>query len=154
MLVDQLERMLQEASSYFNINLSLEGKAACQVDMPNGLTLVIEPAADGDGVMVFCGLANVPPGRYREDLFAAGLKANGLAERGPGVFGFLEKSALFGLYERIPENRVTGKRIFSVGQALMEKGTTWKDDIDGGRIPIVQTGISAGPSSGMFGMMP
>ncbi|MCB1119695.1 MAG: CesT family type III secretion system chaperone, partial [Chlamydiia bacterium] len=95
----------------------------------------------------------IPPGRYRADFFRQALKANGLPPPRFGTFAYSKQANSFVAYEILPRATVTAEAIAEFLLPFMEKARKWKEGLERGEIPSLESSQSPSPSgSGMFGL--
>jgi hypothetical protein len=146
--------MIDELAKILNIKLSPDPNGTCLIRFPNGLNMQIERQKGSNDVFLVIELGNLSVGRYREDVLVAALKANGAPYPRVGVFAFSPTIDNLILFERIPENFISGLKVFEIMMPLAYKGKLWKDQMERGSIPTTeeQKLPTEKTQRGMFGL--
>jgi len=149
--------LLEELGKELEIkNLEPGDNDSCIISFPSGIEIQIEPYQKGDFLLLCVDIGEVPPGRYREDVFREALKANGMPYPRHGIFAYSEQSDHMLIFELISLHELNGVRIASVLIPLKEKAEKWKEALDSGVVPLayVASTTSAAGSGGIFGLQP
>ncbi len=152
MVLDLFDSLLKELGKALEIeDLHLDDTKTCLVKFPNGLEVYIEPYEKGEDMLIMCQLGQVPPGRYREDMFREALKANGMYYPRYGTFAYSDQSDRLVLFDLLPLTDLTGDKIATFLVPFMEKAFTWKETIEKGEVPVFTTTTAATSPMGLFG---
>lgn len=127
--------MIDELAKILNIKLSPDSNGVCLIKFPNGLNLQLERQKGSSDVFIVAELGNLFVGRYREDVLMAALRANGAPYPRVGIFAFSTPVENLVLFERVPENFVSGLKVFEIMMPLAYKAKLWKDHLARGSIP-------------------
>lgn len=157
MVADHFDSLLQELGKSMQIeDLHLDSSGTCLIAFPSGLEVYIEPYRQGNFMLISTNVGEVPPGRYREDVFKEALKANGISHPRHGTFAFSDQTGQLILFALLSLNELNGEKIATFLTPYMEKAVSWKNMISSGNIPVAQTAYTSKTSApmGMFGMRP
>lgn len=146
-LLEELGRALQITDLHPDRNNS------CLIRLKNGLQLQVEIHPKTESLLLGCDLGDLPPGRFRVDLFREALRANGLPYPQHGILAYSQKSDHLILFEFLPLKDLTGDKIADEVTPFAEKALLWKNGIANNEVPVV-TFAGARPSMGMFGLRP
>lgn len=153
MVTDQFGAILDELAHALNISkLQADANNSCLIKFKGGIRVQIEPELSGKFLILGSDLGEVPAGRYRENLFAEALKANGMPRPHYGFFAFSKKNDHLVLMEYLPLQDLRGDKIADHLPLFIEKVKLWKDSIYRGEIP--PTAVVTSRPMGMFGMRP
>lgn len=155
MVTDLLGALLQELAKALKIAaLSPDSNNSCLVKLASGLQIQIELDRTGEFLILGSDLGEVPPGKYRENLFKEALKANDADHPIHGILAFSKKTEHLVLFEKISIKDLNGAAIAEEIAPFAEKGLMWENAIKRGEIPVI-TGIrTSDKASGMFGLRP
>lgn len=157
MVQDVYDTILQELGEALDIkDLHLDEVNTCLIKFKNGLEVYIEPYEKDEFMLISTDIGEVPPGRFREDVFREALKANGLPSPRYGTFAFSEQNNRLVFFGMLSLRELNGEKIASFLQPFMEKALVWKNAIEAGDVPVADTmttSQSRGPM-GMFGLRP
>lgn len=157
MVGDLFESLLQEMGKAMNIpDLHADSNNSCLIAFDSGIEVQIEPYDRGEFLLIVCDLGEIPPGRYREDVFREALKSNGLPHPRPGTFGYSEQSNHLIFFGLLSLRELNGEKIASFMEPFMEKAAAWKNALERGDVPLADTMTTshAGGPGGLFGLRP
>lgn len=157
MVSDLFESILQEFGQAMEIpDLHADANNSCLIAFDTGIEVQIEPYERDDFLLIVCDLGEVPPGRYREDVFREALKSNGLPSPRPGTFAFSEQSNHLVLFGLLSFRELNGEKIASFLYPFMDKAVVWKKSLERGDVPLADTMTTshAGGPGGLFGLHP
>lgn len=152
MVTELLGTLLQELGQSLGVrNLQPDANNSCLLKYPDGQEIQVELDDTGEFLLIGAKLGPVPPGRYREDLFVAALKANAMPHPLHGILCYGPKADNMLMFQKINIKDLNGARIAAEIPPFVEKARLWTDAIKRGDVPLV-TQEGAPRSSGMFGL--
>ncbi|MGA8163486.1 MAG: CesT family type III secretion system chaperone [Waddliaceae bacterium] len=158
MVTDFFDSFLEELGQAMDIDdLHHDDNNTCLIKFQTGLEVQIEPFEKGDFLLICSDLGHVAPGRYREDVFREALKANGLPYPQYGTFAYSEQSDHLLLFGLLSFKELNGEKIASFLYPFMEKAVAWKEQINGGEVPLATTSTAGAATTslgGLFGLKP
>ena len=157
MVTDFFGALLKELGALTEMpNLAPDENNTCLIKFKGDLLVQIEVARDENHVIIGSNLGEVAVGSYRNNLFEAALKANGLPQPRPrnGIFAFSQYAGQLVLFDMFKSKDVTGQVIADFLPAFLETVKVWKEAISNGDTPVVATTFVSKPSGGMFGLRP
>jgi len=89
-VVDKFENLLKKLSSILDTNLKVDSNGACSILFDNLLTVQLQPDDSFENLIIFCPIAQLLAGKFRENVLLSTLKAN---NKFPyfGIFGYFSK---------------------------------------------------------------
>lgn len=99
-------------------------------------------------------IAEIPIGRYRENILREALKFNGLNQLHGGAFAFSKKTQRLFLFDMLPFNDLSVDQILTILKTLSERVTQWKEALNRGDIPTIGATTQARSGGGIFGIRP
>ena len=157
MVTDFFGALLKELGALISMpELAPDQNNTCLIKFKGDVLVQIEVARDEYHVIIGSNLGEVPVGSYRNNLFEAALKANGLPPKRPssGTFAFSQYAGQLVLFEMFNSKDVTGQTIADFLPSFLEKVKIWKEAIAKGDTPVIETTFAAKPTGGMFGLRP
>lgn len=155
MVSDLFGTLLQELSILLKIpDLHADANNSCLIKFKDETLVQIEIDHSGEFLIVGSDLGAVPTGRYRENLFAEALKANGLQHPRYGTFAYSKQSDRLVIFEMLRLKELTGMKVAEFLTPFLVKAKLWNEAISKGDIPIVSATSPSGRTAGMFGLIP
>lgn len=155
MVEEPFESLLQDIGKAMNIpNIHADANNSCLIAFDTGIEIQLEPFERDEFLLIVCDLGEVPPGRYREDVFKEALKSNGLPFPRYGTFAYSEQSGHLLLFGLISFREINGEKVASFLYPFMEKAVVWKQFLEKGDVPLADTmttSQTSGPG-GLFGL--
>lgn len=153
MVTDFFGSLLQELGPLIQIaNLAPDGNNCCLIKFKDNIFVQMELARNGSDVIVGSSLGEVPVGAYRENLFKAALRANGLPSPRCGTFAYSKQKNQLVLFEIFPIKGITGAVLAEFLILFLEMVKVWKEAITRGDVPLIESLRPSGPKAGMFGL--
>lgn len=156
MVTDLFGSILQELSAALKIplpGLHPDANNSCLLKLHGNIEVQLEIDREGKYLIAGSELGLVSPGRYRENLFLAALKANDLPYPRYGTFAYSRQSGQMVLFEMFDIKDLTGQKIADFLPQFLIKIRIWKEAIQRGEIPAVaSTFVSGSHAPGLFGL--
>lgn len=154
MVSDLFSSLLEELGKILQIpDLHPDRNRACLIKFPDGLTVQIEMDGQASQITLLSNLGELPPGKYRENVFREALKANGMPHPIHGTLAYSKKADNLVMYQRLAVKDLSGDKINLALTPFLEKARAWKEAISRSEIPLVSGGIyTSSGGSGMFGL--
>lgn len=133
--VSKFEELIESLGQVLNVSLQAEQGYMCKLNAGGTIKLQIEYNEKKDNIVIASFLTELPPGKFREDVLMAGLKANG-TEDSFGIFAFSSSNDNLILQLYLPIS-ITPQNLADKIKQFIEKGTEWKEAIEQGNISLV-----------------
>jgi hypothetical protein len=146
----ELERIIEILADELDTELNLDAGNLCNIMINDQIAVQLELDKTGENVMLGCMILEISPGKFRENVLKAALKANYVKEKGIGNFSYIPKSATLCLFEFLPLDYLTEESTFKFFTDFCNKALNWHENLQAGRIPTISSGGS--PSSNPFGI--
>lgn len=132
MSVDRFQELLSELGKIFHMPLHPDDLYACSLQI-GPLTIQLELDPTQQELLLFTKVAELPPGKFRENILCETLKHNNLPDPRPGTFGYLAKTNHLALFQRYPLPLLTGDLLANLFGAFYELGSAWHLAIQNGQ---------------------
>lgn len=132
-MMSLFEILLEELGKVFELKLHTDRKGACSIQVRPNLVVQLQPDPSQEGLWIFALLAEIPPGKFREEVLKEALKANGLATLRPGVFGYVQNTNQLALSQKYPFEILDGERLCGLLGAFLDLAEKWQDALQQGR---------------------
>jgi hypothetical protein len=147
-MTDQFEELLQQLGKVFHLKLHVDKSHACSIRLHDQITIQLQLDISQEHLWIFSKLTEVPPGKFRENIFREALKANSLPDPRIGIFAYLANTNHLVLFQKYPIQILNGDRLAGLIGALLEMADSWMKAIASGQ----SAPPSARPSSNPFGL--
>lgn len=155
MVTDLFGTLLQElGQSLGHIELHPDHNSSCLIHLKEGINIQVELDRGAQNLILGCNLGTVPPGKYRENLFNAALKANDLPPPLHGILAFSQKTQHLILFEKINVRDLTGEKVAAEVNPFAQKAVTWSEALKRNDVPAIEAHGAPRGGGGMFGMRP
>ena len=129
--MDKFEQIIWDLGEAIKIPLYVDKNQACNLLLDEHLEIQMQMDRDETHLFLCAFVANVPPGRFREDVLRDTLKANG--EPHPhGAFAFYEKKNLLVLQQFISIEQLNGEPLVTRLEAFIQEAEEWHQAIKSG----------------------
>lgn len=132
---ERLQQLLDELSQIFHLPLKIDRHHACSIQIKEGVTLQLQLDPLQENLFLFAKVGEVPPGKYRENVFKEALKTHSLPEPRIAHFGFIAKSAELALFHSYPLTILKGELLAGLIGAFLQYAIEWKKGLAQGTIP-------------------
>lgn len=148
------ESLLQEWGNSVGIPLTINNKQTCRIEFEEeGVTMQIDLDPQGDQLVFGCILGVINPGSYRDSVFKAALRANGLSSSPRGILSYSDKLGALMLHEFMPIATADAEKLGNMIVLFRMHAKAWIDAIKAEGLPTIQAeGKRSAKGSGMFGM--
>lgn len=137
-MTNQLEELLHQLGKVFHLDLHVDRTLACSIQVHQNLTIQLQLDVAQENLWIFSKLLEVPPGKFRENVFREALKANGLPDPCTAVFGYISNTNHLALFQKYPLEILNGERLAGLIGAFVEMAENWIQAIASGRpAPII-----------------
>lgn len=156
MITGEFAAVLDELGKILEISdLTPDENNSCLIRLPGDIRVQIEMNRDEKTLIIGHTFDQLPPGKYRENLFEAALKANGLPQPLYGIFSFSDRTDQLFLYDRLPIKNLRGQQVADFLIRFIEKVKTWEKALKNEEVPLIrEMTTSRRLGSGPFGLRP
>lgn len=124
-MTDRFEELLHELGKVFHLELHVDRSHACSIQMSDGLTIQLQLDVSQENLWIFSKLAEIPPGKFRENVFREALKANALPNPRTAIFGYLANTNHLALFQKYPLTILNGDRLAGLIGSFIEMAENW-----------------------------
>lgn len=151
--MDRFAELLSDLGRAVNLPLHPDKKRICQLNVNSGLFHIqISDEPGKERILIATFVADVPPGKFRENILRDALKAN--ASFPPlEIFGYSERNNKLALFAHLPYLDLTGEKLSAFLSHFIDKCQAWRTAIDTGAPPPLGTTPKKSDIS-IFGLSP
>ncbi len=125
-MIGQFPELLKELGRVFHLELHLDQVGACSILIPPQLVVQLQLDSGQEKLFLFTKIAEIPPGKFRENILMEGLKANAVADPLPGVLCYLAATNHLALYQSYPLLILNGERLASFFSNFAQMADNWR----------------------------
>ena len=143
--MNKFELLIQDLGKILGFPLQAEKTYLCKLFIKNKIHLQIEYDEAYERIFITSIVFEIPPGKFREDVLIAALKANYI-DSSLGFFSYVDgiQSLILQLYLPIS---ITSALLATLLQQFTAKAIAWKEALESGNISqLVPTATSSFPS--------
>jgi len=130
--VNKFAALIEQLGHTLGIRLQAEKESMCTLRMKDKVKVQIEYDDTADRIVLLCFVAEVPPGKFREETLITALQAN-FHDTSLGFFAYLDKMQTLVLQMYLPLS--TGPSLLgTLLEQFTAKGIEWKEAVESGRV--------------------
>ncbi|MEM7174595.1 MAG: CesT family type III secretion system chaperone [Chlamydiota bacterium] len=128
------QELVWDLGEMMKIPFHIDENNACRLLIGEKLPIQLEMDDMGENVLVAASVSEIPPGRFREDLLKAALKAN--APYNPhGALAYVEKKNILVLYKFLAISQCTAPKLVEFLVPFIEYAESWQASVLSGIPP-------------------
>jgi hypothetical protein len=129
--MDRFQQLLWDLGELIELPLHLDKHNACKLLIDEKLPVQIEIDPEKEQLLVAGMIAELPPGRFRENVLKETLKLN--ATYHPfGIFAFVEKINILVLYKYLLMSDLNGEKLTDFLEIFVDELVSWNSAITSG----------------------
>ncbi len=129
--MDRFEEFLNNLGTILGIPLHPDKNRACQLRIHDTLHVLMTPEENKQSLLISGFICEVPPGKFKENVFKESLKANGAFPR-VGTLGFCMRKNQLALFAYFPLFELKADQIANFLAQFIEKIEGWRSAIEKG----------------------
>lgn len=133
-MIDAFSQIIQELGQTLQIELHPDKFNTVSLQIQS-IVVQLELSLDQESLFLFCKIGEIPPGKFLENVLIAALKANGLPDPRPGIFGFIAKTNQLSLHQSYSMKLLNGTTLASFLASFTELADAWFQSLTKGIIP-------------------
>lgn len=137
-MTGEFQDLLKELGSIFHLELEVDKSGACSILIPPQIVIQMQLDSGQEKLFLFCKIAEIPPGKFRENILKEGLKANALPDPVSGILAYLHPTNHLVLFQSYPVSILTGERLATFFSNFAQMAESWQQALLSGQ---------SGPSS-------
>jgi hypothetical protein len=127
-MIDKFESLLKLLSNKFNTDLKIDQNQSCLISFDDTVNVQFELDEALENLIIFSPIAQLPPGKFRENVLLNALKEN---DKFPylAVFGYLEKTNSLAIYNLLNFSSLDNETLYSFINAFVELAFLYHDAV-------------------------
>ena len=132
--MDRFHDILHQLGEIIHVPLYPDKHRACRLNINDLLHVQIDEDSNQERLLIAAFIGDVPPGKFRENLFRECLKANHVFPRF-GTLGYSERNNKLTLFEYVALPQLNGEMLADILAKFIEKAESWRHGLQNGVIP-------------------
>ena len=142
-MTNLFEQLLKELGAVFHLSLHADKIGACSLFIPPELVVQLQLDSSQENLFVFCKVIELPPGKFRENVFVEALKHNANPDPIAGILAYVAATNHLALFQNYPVSILNGERLAGLFGAFLETAENWRKAIQRGQSGPPRVGSSA-----------
>lgn len=126
-------QLMQELGSILRLPLHPDKLGACSILIATDLIIQFQLDPSQENLFFFSKIMALPPGKFRENIFASALKANAQADPRAGILAYHAASDFLILFQKYPVFILNGERLAGLFGGFLEMVQSWQNAIRSGQ---------------------
>jgi hypothetical protein len=144
--MDRFAILLDDLGTLIQVPLHPDHQRGCQLRVNEQLHVYLKEDENKDRILIATFIAEVPPGKFRENILKETLKENNLFPR-VGTFAYSDRNNQLALFSFVHFPGLRGDTMADFLEIFLEKAFSWKTALETGQLPQRgQTLHKTGPS--------
>lgn len=133
MTADPFETLIHELGVSLNVPLHADRNKACAIRIHHQLTVQLQIDVAQENLLLASFICEIPPGKFRENVFCEALKANHLPDPRTGIFGYLPINNRLTLHQHYPFASLDGQKLAQYVAGFIDYAELWRSAIENGQ---------------------
>jgi hypothetical protein len=134
MSLDPFAILLADLGALIQVPLHPDHQRSCSLNINNELHMQLKEDESRDRILIAAFLAEIPPGKFRENIFRETLKENNLFPR-IGTFGYSERNNQLAFFSHLYFQGLRGDTLADFLEVFLEKAFSWRTALQTGQLP-------------------
>ncbi len=131
-MIDRFDEILNELGNIYSVTLHPDKVGACKIQFPEQFAIQLECDPHLENLLVATYICEIPPGKFRENIFKDALKANHPFAQN-GALAYSEKNNQLVLFSYLRLASLNGRKLSEFIQAFIEKASGWRTGVETGQ---------------------
>ncbi|MBI5273610.1 MAG: CesT family type III secretion system chaperone [Chlamydiales bacterium] len=128
------EDLLEHLSDYLNVPITPDVKGGCRLKIENKFDIQIELDSIKNHIVFGAFVYELSPGKYREEVLKAGLKANYSFQYQIGILSYVTKKNQLALWHALPLGNASTQTFIDHFLLFYHKAHDWHTSLDQGKV--------------------
>ena len=147
-MTDPFEELIRQLSDSLGLTLRVDKNHACSLKIHEDLSIQIQTDSAQEKILIASFVAELPPGRFRQNVLSEALKTNNLPDPRTAVFGYLTANNQLTMHQRYPLALLDGAKLAVLVANFIDYAQLWHNAIRQGQpgpAPIQPTARPSNP---------
>ncbi len=129
--MDKFQELLWDLGEIIELPLHVDKNHACNLLLDEHLEIQMQMDSHGENLLICSFIADIPPGRFRENVLRDALKVNSIYHPF-GTLAFYEKKNFLILHQYLPAEKLNGEKLATYLEPFIEEAEEWRKAITSG----------------------
>jgi len=130
--MDNFQKLLWDLGELLELPLHVDKNNACKLLLDEKLEVQLEMDADEQALLIVAFIAEVLPGRFREDVLKEALKVNNLCHP-YGSFSYIEQNNYLVFHQYLQSDDLSGKKLAKHLESFIAEAEEWRTALASGQ---------------------
>lgn len=130
--MDRFQELLWDLGEVIDLPLHVDKNHACRILLDEKLSIHMEMVEEQEALLLAAFLAEIPPGRFRENVLRESLKANA-THHSFGTLAYIEKINTLVMHRYLSAASLTGEKIAAFLEEFIAEADQWREAIQSGQ---------------------
>ena len=130
--MDRFQELLWDLGEVLELPLHVDKNHACRILLDEKLSIHMEMAEEKDALLLAAFLAEIPPGRFRENVLRESLKVNATHHLF-GTLAYIEKINTLVMHRYVPALSLNGEKLAEILEGFIAEADQWREAIQNGQ---------------------
>ena len=149
--MDRFREILNELGDLLDLPLYPDRLGACKLNMEDKCHVQIEYQPHKQRLLLACMICEIPPGKFRENVFKEALKTNAVFPN-QGSFSYLVRNQQLAIWHELPYYELTKEQLSKQLFQFIEKADLWRSCLENGSLQLVAQEVRSRLPSPMMGL--
>lgn len=131
--MNPFEELLSDLGKALRLKLSVDTHGACSLLVHENLPIQLQLDPEQKNLWIFSPLAEIPAGKFREEVLKEALKSNAEPDPKVGLFGYIARTNQLALFLKLPLEILRGQLLAELLGSFIEMASLWKEAIENGQ---------------------
>ncbi|MBM3184108.1 MAG: hypothetical protein FJZ64_02235 [Chlamydiae bacterium] len=132
-MIGPFQEIIFELGKLFRLKLHPDAVGACSILIPPELIVQLQLDSAQEKLFLFAKIAELPPGKFRENVLLESLKANSRPDPLLGILGYIHPINHLALFQSYPLSILNGERLANLFGGFVETAESWRKAIQSGQ---------------------
>ncbi len=132
--MDHFAILLADLGALIQVPLHPDHQRSCNLSINGELHVQLKEDERNDRILIAAFLAEIPPGKFRENVLKETLKENNLFPR-IGTFSYSERNNQLAFFSHVYFEGLKGDTMADFLEAFLEKAFSWRTALQTGQLP-------------------
>jgi hypothetical protein len=132
-MTDLFETLVSQLGHTLNVKLHVDRNHACAIKIHHRLIVQLQIDAAQENLLIAAFIAEIPPGKFCENVLSEALKSNHLPDPRTGILGFIARTNRLTMHQRYLVSALDGEKLALYVAGFIDYAELWQKSIESGQ---------------------